>query len=350
LNKIHRDNVVALRIVVDNCMGKLNLEAFPSIKIKEISSKVFQIAKEGKVLSSLHTLFDLFSETHRSYLRKRIELTQLYLKQLKMIAEELNSNGIEYYVFKTIKPFPYDMTDIDLLFTDKVSMLKASTIIIGKLGYKAVSKGTYSLTLRRTINGYDIDVDLQPGIYVGTLGYIKVIKLKEVISELGYFKENIHILRPELELAVIAGHSTFKDFSISLANVMHADYILGTIDEEALLSILRYNIHLVKPVIIVYSIVNALKNVIELSSGKKTIKPGNHIESLIINQLMKGRGNLVIPLNASVETYLDTFQAFLKYHEYGSLLEMIKLPSSRGIGILFRRVKLLPYDSDPINV
>jgi len=349
LSLYNNNNIIALKIIVDVCNKKFDQKTFLRAKIKELSHLVFQISKEGKVLSAFCDVIDLFPENFQPYLKKRLELTRLYLKYLKVISEELNHGGIEYYVFKTTKPFLYDMTDIDILFVDKISMLKALKIITQKLGFKIISKGTHSLTLRRTINNFDIDVDLQPEIFAGTFNYISVSEMRKTINELGYFKENICFLRPELELAVVAGHAIFKDFAISLANILYADYLLKVSEGQLLSLILKHNPHLIKPVEIIYDVVNVFKAIIVSNLDTNLINQKNVLNATMIHQLSIGKGNFTIPFIVSIEAYLKAFLMSMESHNYKGLLEIVSLPRSRGVKILFRRLNLLPPDEDVIE-
>jgi hypothetical protein len=218
---------------------------------KESMLLLFKIAREGKLLSTFCKYMEYFleylPEDYKSYLRYRCTLTRFYNTYLETVGEELNSKDIEYYIFKTIKPFAYDMTDIDILFIRRKGMLLASKLLINKHGFKPIARGTHSIALRKTINGFDIDLDLQTKISAGTFEYLPILNIKNHLGEIGYIKNNLKVLRPELELSIIAGHAFYKDFTISLASILHAWYLFDTVNKSILSTILSFHQHMVKP-------------------------------------------------------------------------------------------------------
>lgn len=338
----------ALQIVSGFCYKYINRERFKVSHrcMKELIESIFQISKEGKVLSVFCEFKELFPTELMSYLKKRCELTKLYLKYLKEISEKLNNKGINYYIFKTIKPFPYDLTDIDILFIDKYSMLATSKVLMKKFGFKAVSKGTYSITLRKTSKGFDIDVDLQLGVSAGTFRYLSILEMQRAGVEIGFFKGSISMLRPELELAILAGHAIFKDFSISLANIIYSDYLLKNSKKHILSTIIGHDTHLAIPLETLFSITHIFKEFIRKSHSRFTNIDGSHkfLIKHIVSQFKMSKGIFTVPLMISTDAYLKTFTIFLKKHNYDRILEILMLPQSRGIRIFFRRLGLLPYE------
>jgi hypothetical protein len=277
-------------------------------------------------------------------------LTNLYLEHLEQISEVLNNSGVEYYVFKTVKPFPYDMTDIDIFFSKKKDMLMASDILRRKLGFKAVSKGTFSLTFRKTVHEFDIDVDLQSKISAGTFEYLSITEVKRLIDGIGYINNGIPVLKPEIEIIIIAGHAFYKDFAISLADIIYAVHLLRLVNKTNLNLVLRYNKHLIAPFNAICYIAKSLKPFFVDSFDFNCVaearydKMMNQLVERVFNELGECKGKIMIPTSLVVKGYLKTTSILLKEHRYAQLLGIAKIPQSRGIKQFFRRLRILPEE------
>ncbi|MEM4490593.1 MAG: hypothetical protein QXK41_05475 [Desulfurococcaceae archaeon] len=308
--------------------------------------KIFRISKEGKILSAFCDFIDVFPENLKPYLEKRCELTKLYLKYLKIISEELKHREVEHYIFKTLRPFPYDLTDIDILLIDKKAFLNATKALIKNLGFKVISKGTHSLALRKNINGFDIDVDLQPSVYAGTFEYFPVLEKRKVI-DIGHIKEEMPLLKPELELAIIAGHAVLKDFAISLADVLYLDHLIKISKDDFLSFVINDYPYLIKSIEIMRDIVNIFKSVIiNCSNSNPTVFRNTLLLKSLLHQFNSGKGFFIIPLIIPIEIYLETFFTLTKKHDYKRLLGLALLPKSKGIKILFKRFNLVSEMND----
>jgi hypothetical protein len=343
---VKKDGLLALKVIMDVYNGRSN--SLMLLKSKPISEHVFRMSKEGKMLSLFCSFINYFPMEYRPYLEKRCKLTSLYLKYLKIISEELGNEGIEYYIFKTIKPFAYDMTDIDVLIVKKKDLLKASGILIKKLGFRIVSKGTYSLTFRKTVNGLDIDIDLQSRVSAGTFEYISISETKRIMDDIGYIRNGISLLRPELELVIITGHVFFKDLSVSLADLIYADLLIKIINEKDFITILEYNRHLIMPFGVMHYLTSVFKG--NFSNDFQSRLPDKYSKKFmplarhVLNRLKECGGRITIPLSLSIEVYLEVMSAYIRERHYKRLLEIIKLPQSRGVKLLFRRLGILPQE------
>jgi hypothetical protein len=312
-----------------------------------LEHSLFKVSKEGKLLSLFCDYRDIFTGRSREYLEKRCLLTKLYTEHLAVIGEELNTNGVVYYVFKTLKPFPYDMTDLDLLFIDKRDMLLASKALIEKYGFKPIARGTYSISLRKTIRGLDIDLDLQTKIAAGTFEYIEISNIRKIVDETGYTSGKLSLLRPELELIVVMGHAFYKDFSISLANILYFDYLRRTISGSILNAILEHYPYLLKSFKLLNYFVNSLLDIIHTGKCYTISDPNSSLEYLLMRKSIceafrKKQGFFPLPLLIVATNYVKTTTILIKNHKNHQLYELLNLPRSRGVGLLFRRIGALP--------
>ena len=340
-NQTLENKFLPYKIVIDFAKGVRT--AIPS----EEASFIFKVAKEGKLLSLFCDYIDLFIGDSRRYLEKRCLLSKLYSEHLNIISEALNASGIEYYVFKTLKPFPYDMTDLDLLFANRKDMLLASKILIEKYNFKPIAKGTYSISLRKTIGDFDIDLDLQAKMSAGTFEYIEVSTIKNVIGEIGCIDRGLSLLKPELELIAIIGHAFYKDFSISLANILHFEYLRETAARSPLTMIFDYYPYLLKPFKMLNYLANSLRDITCESKHSTKKDSPRSLEYLLVTKsirkaLRKKRGMFPLPMTIIVNNYIETAKVLIKNRKFHQLKELSNLPRSRGVGLLFRRLGILP--------
>jgi hypothetical protein len=151
-----------------------------------------------------------------------------------------------------------------------------------------------------------------------------------------------------LELIIIAGHVFFKDFIVSLADLIYADYLIRTIDEKDFITVLEHNKHLIIPFSTICYLTSVLKG--NFSNDFQSCFPDKYSKKFILlvrralNQLKGCSGRITIPLSLSTEVYLKAMLAFIREHHYKQLLEIIKLPQSRGVKLLFRRLGILPQE------
>jgi len=336
-----KNGILALKIIVDLLCKDHTKLTLSTSTAKMTIDKIFRISKEGKILSAFCNFIDVFPENLRPYLEKRCKLTKLYLKYLKIISEELKRREVEHYIFKTWRPFPYDLTDIDILLIDKKTVFSAAKALIKSLGFKVISKGTYSLALRKSINGFDIDVDLQPSVCAGTFEYFPVLEKRKVI-DIGYIKEEIPLLKPELELAIIAGHAVLKDLAISLADILYLDHLIKISRDDFLSFAIGDYPYLIKSIEIMRDIVNIFKSVIiNYSNDNPVIFRNALLLKSLLHQFNVGKGFFTIPLIISTKIYLEIFFTLMKRHDYKRLLGLALLPKSKGIKILFKRFNFI---------
>jgi len=318
-------------------------------------SQVYKVAKEGKLLSLLCNYIENVPEEFRLYLEKRCLLTEFYSEYLRIIAEELSSEGLEYYIFKTVKSFAYDITDLDLLFIDRKEMLSASKLLIERHKFKPISKGTYSISLRKTVKSLDVDLDLQTKIAAGIFEYIVISDIKKRLGgEIGYMKNGLNLLCPELELGVIVGHAFYKDFQISLANILHSTYLLRTINKAVVKVIFANYPYLIRPIKMLSLLTNLLQMTLHNNENSLTRKHHGSTEyAPLIKSFYKSitnyNGHFNIPLILSMDVYRETIYMLVKRRQYSQLKEIARLPQSRGISQVLRRIKVLPPE-EPFRV
>lgn len=155
-------------------------------------------------------------DTKKTLLRQFARMEKV-LQDSLCIARDI---GIEPLVIKTLRKFPYVGSDIDLLTAEEKDYYNYLEALKNK-GYGVLSQGPKTATLEKKIAGGSFLVDLHNRvIYAGGVPYLKSIWQYNTINYIGNLK--IPVLTPEAELVLMAGHSVYKEFHITLADFFHA--------------------------------------------------------------------------------------------------------------------------------
>lgn len=164
-------------------------------------------------------------EDKRKSLRHQSTSMEKVLEDSLRIARDI---GIEPLVIKTIRKFPYVGSDIDLLIAEEKDYYNYLEALKYK-GYAVLAQGPKTATLERKITGGSFLVDLHNRvIYAGGVPYLKSIWQHNTINYLRDLK--ISVLTPEAELVLMAGHSIYKEFNITLADFFHVLDLISASD------------------------------------------------------------------------------------------------------------------------
>jgi hypothetical protein len=167
------------------------------------------------------------------------------------------------------------------------------------------------------------------------------------VGEPGYTRGKLSLLRPELELIVVLGHAFYKDFSISLANILYLEYLRGITNKGVLEAVFKYYPHLLKPFKLLNYLTHSLRDAIYADKYLITDEAGNNLEYLLIRKsiykaLRKKQGTIPLPLLTIANNYVGTARMLIENRKFRQLCELLNLPRSRGVGLLFRRIGVLP--------
>jgi len=180
--------------------------------------ELFPLSIKNKIpllyLESVKKLCENCDELKKSYnwLRER---EKAMLSQIKEIVNTLSGHNISYAVFKTLKPFPYIGSDIDLLFFADEGTRKALKAF-GEHGYKLLNSGPLNFTMFDLESG--IKIDLYDEITVSRIAYVDKRKMEEYVTETTVDNVKIPVLTPEVELLSAIAHSFYKEQLYTLAD------------------------------------------------------------------------------------------------------------------------------------
>jgi len=127
----------------------------------------------------------------------------------------LEKIGAHYTFFKTLKPFPYTPSDIDvLLWSD--NNLKTVAKALKNHGCMPLEKNAYGLTMFN--QKYKMNIDLTTQIAVSGLVYLDKELLFDHVSRLEVYEKQIQTLKPSADLLAVAAHSIFKEQMYALSD------------------------------------------------------------------------------------------------------------------------------------
>jgi len=178
----------------------------------------FPFAVKNKIpllyLESVKGVCNNCDELRKTYMRLK-EKEEAILSLMKSIVKILSRQNVEYVVFKTLKPFPFIASDVDLLFfTDEGS--KKALKAFKASGYKLLNSGPLNFTMLDLESG--IKIDLYREITVSNITYLDRSKMKEYVAETIINNVRLPVLTPEADLLVTIGHSFYKEQLYTLAD------------------------------------------------------------------------------------------------------------------------------------
>lgn len=159
------------------------------------------------------------------------------VKVLKQVCNSLAERGLNYCVFKTLRPVPYVPADVDVLIFQKKEMNEAVDVIKG-FGGKIDSSSPFDVALY--LEDEDHYWDLHNRIHVGGFSYIPKKKLRNHLVERKVEgNPPVKFLEDSYELSVTVGHSLFKEQVITLLDFYTVSSLLLKVKRDSLFSALK---------------------------------------------------------------------------------------------------------------
>ena len=141
------------------------------------------------------------------------------LKAIEQLLEICEMNDIKFMFIKTFKPFNYIPDDIDLLLYRR-SDLNILISLLRKEGYNILKLGTPEVVMRKIENGTYVDLDIHTSIAVG---YLELFKSDNVWQNQVYMSigegYKVPVLSEDYEIVREAAYSLLKDFMISITGL-----------------------------------------------------------------------------------------------------------------------------------
>ena len=190
-----------------------------------------QKAKQNKIpLLFLRTVASLLDGYPlQSTLLRYEEQYQRTLDLTKFVAALLENCETPYTLFKTVKPFPYVPSDIDVLLLSNNDLEKVINTLKGK-NCIVLDRDNYGVTMFSLAHRMCIDLTTQ--VAVSGIIYVNKKVLFDHVSELDFSGTMVRILEPHAELLTVTAHSIFKEQMYTL-NDYYAIVMLTQHWEEA---------------------------------------------------------------------------------------------------------------------
>jgi hypothetical protein len=180
--------------------------------------RLMQLAIKNKVpLLFLENAIEICDESdslkrlHRVY-QKNLEST---LSLVKETSELLCRENIDCVLFKTLKPFPFTVSDLDILFFTYENLTKAHHLLLNH-GFTLAGYGPNSISLYNFKHAMNVDLQLE--IAVSRLIYIDKKLLRQFVTEIDVNDAKVNVLEPPASLATVLAHSLYKEQLFTLSD------------------------------------------------------------------------------------------------------------------------------------
>lgn len=176
----------------------------PSETLIDDPSPLFELARQNKIPLLFLQKIDSLKEKKQEYEEK----LHNFLALLRRVADIFRREELDYALFKTLKPFSYVPTDIDVLVRTKKEFLTACRIL-QDAGLDVLEKEHYEMTLYSSQFG--VNVDLYLAINVVDFTYLHKERLLQHTYVETINGNEFRTLKPYAELIAVATHSLYKE-------------------------------------------------------------------------------------------------------------------------------------------
>ena len=151
----------------------------------------------------------------------RIGRHDVYMGACRELANYFDKVGIEYAVIKTVRDFPADIADIDMLV--KPSHLPISRRALKDLGYRLRKISEGQELWSRVIDNVVVDVELHSMVSVAGFTYIE----SDVIFRNLTRKMGVLVPKDWLSVLIASAHAIIKDLEIRLSDMLELAFYLS---------------------------------------------------------------------------------------------------------------------------
>ena len=167
---------------------------------------------------------------HRNRLYRLMEI-------MAEISELFNEESINYVIFKTLRPYPEEVADIDVLNMGSHNDYMRMVEVLEESGYLLMEKGVHCVTFQdyKTRFKTELMIDIYDEISVSHLIYLDKRRLSQYIAEKELsIGQAVRVFSPEAELLVTIAHSAMKENRFILAEYYATLHYLALMDQHAI--------------------------------------------------------------------------------------------------------------------
>jgi hypothetical protein len=199
--------------------------------------KLYSIAEANKIPLTYLSTVNL--EERQDLPEYNYHYTRLYrlLEMASEISELLDRENVDYVVFKTLRPYPEDVSDIDVLNLGSHRDYERIIEILREREYIFMERGGYCTTFQdyKTHFKTEAMIDVYDEISVGYLIYLDKRKLSHYISRKELpTGQAVRVFSPEAELLATIAHSAIKENQYILAEYFITLYYLDLMDQSSI--------------------------------------------------------------------------------------------------------------------
>lgn len=174
------------------------------------------------------------------------------------LSQVIDSMGIEYAVFKFVKPYPSTPSDVDVLFLGSIDEYKEAVRGLLAAGYCKIGEAPHQVVVYDLRGGRDnIDmrtkdgkkggiyyIDLYKEVGASHVIYMDKRKFRKATTKADLNGNEFETLKPEAELAIAIAHSMLPEQLYTLADYYTTIHYLAASSQEGiddLVSVVREN-------------------------------------------------------------------------------------------------------------
>ena len=324
---------------IDN-IRNLSRDSLESALEFAVRNKIFPLFHEGceRIKIGLSEKADILMSEYEQRRRKQLEAAKLLL-------DIYEKQSVELLFFKTFKPFNYVPDDIDILlrYRDDLDLLIR---LLEDEGYRLLKIGTPELSMRKIGHGTFVDIDIHTSIAAGHLPLLRTENLwRNCVYKAIDGGYEIPVLSERYEVVREAAYSLLKDFTVSIPGLYLAinaimkenlDEVRRIAEEENLL--LHANLFLDVAHLLVSNLFGSeVKSQFHYETRNASELPLKLVRADLHRRL---RVPYPYPLSVIALAYLSRVRSEMyRDRNLNALIQLIKQPSSKGIGILLDYVR-----------
>lgn len=314
--------------------------------------KIIPLFIKGCIEKNLRLPNEAKTLLKQCYMRYKIRwgAKLLVLKELVELSE---TKGIDMLVFKTLKPFPYDPDDIDILV--KRRYLGYLIDLLRRKKFVLLKRGTPEITMRKLYSNTYVDLDIHTDLAVGYVRIFKGDVFKYGVTykpmEINGNIVTIPVLADELEILREATYILLKDMIINASSLYLGTYALLKMNVEELMELAKglglrtflsvYLLIVLKTSTLIFGTKFFYKTRSNMDTLIKLMEESNILKALISTIRPQ---TLPYALNPIIIAYSYThkmLQDVKYYKELSTLIRVLKQPGSKGVGQLIDYMKKL---------
>jgi len=187
-------------------------------------NKLLNYAYKNKVILFLMEQGPEYLRETKLYKRLIVQ-RQNFLNTLIRVVSALSDEGIEFVVFKTLRPVPDTPVDIDILVGNRENLILSLKALRKLFKVEVWKVDFYSIGLRLNDRNEFVDLYLQP--HVSNFTYFDS---QYILRDPRYIKVDgfqVPLPRPEAEALTIIAHAVIKEFLVTLNDIISTIFLLN---------------------------------------------------------------------------------------------------------------------------